>query len=226
MVVDTLKDLYKPLFTAPIDSSVKAKDYIPIDLSVTNEELTGLDMSNPFEMEKFIKNYLLDKGGRVAYGGYKETRNLYKSSSLFQKAAQAPRNIHLGLDFWAEAGTRVIAPLEGVIHSFKDNKTTGDYGPTIVLKHKIADIEFFTLYGHLSRSSLANVYPGQIIDAGAIIGTLGSPFENVNYAPHLHFQCIIDLEGREGDYPGVCSKNNLDFYTKNCPDPILLIALT
>ena len=28
-----------------------------------------------------------------------------------------------------------------------------------------------------------------------------------------------------GDYPGVCSTLNLDFYLENCPDPNLLLKI-
>jgi len=27
------------------------------------------------------------------------------------------------------------------------------------------------------------------------------------------------MQGMEGDYPGVCSKRDIDFYANNCPDP-------
>jgi len=34
-----------------------------------------------------------------------------------------------------------------------------------------------------------------------------------------------DIEDYEGDYPGVCSQNNLAFYSANCPDPNLVLKL-
>ena len=210
---------------APIDASFMAKDYVPIDLSVNNKDLASLDLSDPLAMEAYITNYLKKNRGKVAFGGYKEKRNLYKTHHLFENNTTDPRNIHLGVDFWARAGTAVIAVLDGVVHSFRDNKSIGDYGPTIILRHRFSTIEFFTLYGHLSRSSLQGLMVGEPVKAGAVIGKLGEPFENVNYAPHLHFQCIIDLEGREGDYPGVCNNNDLEFYAENCPDATLLVKI-
>jgi len=48
---------------------------------------------------------------------------------------------------------------------------------------------------------------------------------NGDYAPHLHFQIIIDMEEKTGDYPGVCSENKLEFYKNNCPNPNLLLKI-
>ena len=48
---------------------------------------------------------------------------------------------------------------------------------------------------------------------------------NGDYPPHLHFQIINDLQGNFGDYLGVCSANELDFYKENCPDPNLILKL-
>jgi hypothetical protein len=42
----------------------------------------------------------------------------------------------------------------------------GDYGPTIILEHRLDSIPFFTLYGHLSRPSLEGLEPGLAFAAG------------------------------------------------------------
>ena len=55
--------------------------------------------------------------------------------------------------------------------------------------------------------------------------TLGESLVNVDYAPHLHFQLIRDMEGNLGDYPGVSSKRKLEFYIDNCPNPDLLLKI-
>jgi hypothetical protein len=41
----------------------------------------------------------------------------------------------------------------------------------------------------------------------------------------LHFQIIEEISNTFGDYPGVCSKSDLDYYLKNCPDPNLLLKI-
>ena len=131
----------------------------------------------------------------------------------------------MGLDLWIEADTPIYAPLNGTIHSFKNNGNYGDYGPTLILKHLIDQIEFYTLYGHLSLASLEGLNVGIEVKQGEQIATLGTAEVNGDYPPHLHFQIIKDLQNFKGDYPGVSNQLGLEFYTQNCPDPNLLLGL-
>ncbi|CAN0606544.1 unnamed protein product, partial [Ectocarpus sp. 12 AP-2014] len=101
----------------------------------------------------------------------------------------------------------------------------GDYGPTIILEHTLHHITFYTLYGHLSIESLIGLFKGKVFKAGETLAKLGTPDINVNYAPHLHFQIIKDLEGNEADYPGVCALENLQHYKFNCPNPNYLLKI-
>ena len=84
-----------------------------------------------------MEAYLHENKAGVAFGGYNEVRKLYKRSELFAggRDEDSHRNIHLGLDLWAPAGTSVMAVLEGRVHSFRNNAAFGDYGPTIILEH-------------------------------------------------------------------------------------------
>lgn len=209
--------------TYVIDKTIPFSDYVVLDLSKKNQELESVNLSDPYEMQSYIIDLLSRKKGKLAFGGYNEQRVLYKDNAQFNGAVK--RDIHLGIDLWIAAGTKVLAPLSGIVESFANNKMIGDYGPTIVLRHEYDEVVFFTLYGHLSTSSLDNLYIGKQFDAGDVIATLGKPEENVNYAPHLHFQIIRNLEGNIGDYPGVCSSEDRLFYLNNCPDPNLLLKL-
>jgi murein DD-endopeptidase MepM/ murein hydrolase activator NlpD len=208
-----------------ISNEIDYSEYIALDLSSNNAELSNHNLETAQDYEKFIQNYLDANNAKVAYGGYLETRNLYKRSSVFKNETTAERNIHIGLDLWIKAGTPVLAALDGTIHSFQNNTALGDYGPTIVLEHTIENITFYTLYGHLSLESLMKKKVGQIIKKQEQIATLGAPPINGDYAPHLHFQIIKDLQDKKGDYPGVCSKNEVAFYTKNCPNPNWLLGI-
>jgi murein DD-endopeptidase MepM/ murein hydrolase activator NlpD len=162
----------------------------------------------------------------VAFGGYLEKRNIYDRSEYFKnQSKEEQRNIHLGIDLWCKKETKVLAVLEGEIHSFNFNKNHGDYGPTIILKHQIKNEVFYTLYGHLSIVSIENIKIGDRVLQGETIGFLGDSSVNGDYAPHLHFQIIRDLEGNFGDYPGVSSEEKKAFYQKNCPNPNLLLKL-
>lgn len=174
-------------------------------------------------MQKAIEKFVSDRGKSIAYGGYLEKRSLYQRSSHFQ-AGQQERNIHLGIDFWCEVHRGVCCPFDGVVHSFQINDHFGDYGPTIILEHTIHNEKFYALYGHLSRDSLTDKETGQRITKGDVFARVGDKDVNGHYAPHLHFQIIRDIQDYRGDYPGVCSSSELDYYKKNCPNPAKFIG--
>ncbi|MBI6115799.1 peptidoglycan DD-metalloendopeptidase family protein [Salegentibacter maritimus] len=214
-------------FTQVLDVNLKEEDYIVIDLSENNIELGKVDVSSSRAFSNYITEYLNSFGKKVAFGGYSEVRKLYRRSELFTASEDedSNRNIHLGLDFWADAHTDVLAVLDGKIHSFNDNNNFGDYGPTIIIEHSFQEKKFYSLYGHLSRASLENLKSEMPIKKGEKIGELGTAEENGDYAPHLHFQIIEDLDEKIGDFPGVTSRKDLDFYLQNCPDPNYLLKL-
>ncbi|WP_316632597.1 peptidoglycan DD-metalloendopeptidase family protein [uncultured Flavobacterium sp.] len=212
--------------TKVIDSSIDFSKYIPLDLSVTNQELVEYKPENAVEFQNFISNYLEKNNAEVAYGGYIEGRTLYQRSTIFKNDSIPERNIHIGLDLWTKANTPVLAPLDGKVHSFKNNIGLGDYGPTIILEHEVENEKFYTLYGHLSLESIENLTVGTLFRKGEKIATLGNSDVNGDYAPHVHFQIIQNIEDYWGDYPGVCNTNDLNFYIENCPDPNLLLKIT
>ena len=214
---------YKPLRV--LNDTIKNSKYVTLDLSEDNKALQNIEMSSAYKLGLYIDNYIKNHDALVAYGGYNEIRTIYKRSSYFNLNSDSERNIHIGIDLWCNAETPVYAPLDATVHSFKNNINHGDYGPTIILKHQINTKVFYTLYGHLSLDSIENLKVNQVFKPGEQIGTLGNAEVNGDYPPHLHFQIIKDLQSFEGDYPGVCNKNELDFYLKNCPDPNLLLKL-
>lgn len=214
-------------FTPVVDAGFSLEDYEPIDLSVDNKELAEKELLSAEAFEDYLEEFLRKKGKRIAFGGYNEHRGLYRRSQLFSAAEdeELVRNIHLGVDIWAPAGTDVLAVLDGRIHSFKDNNNFGDYGPTVLIEHKVDNQLFHTLYGHLSRASLVGLEVGQQLKKGEKIAELGDPSENGDYAPHLHFQIINNIGSEKGDYPGVASKKELADYLSNCPDPNILLKI-
>lgn len=208
-----------------ISPEIDYSEYVALDLSITNTDLQNHTLETAQDYEYFIQNQLDKKKGKIMFGGYIENRNLYKRSTVFKNSNTEVRNIHIGLDLWINEQAPIFAALDGKIHSFQNNTALGDYGPTVILEHQIADFKFHTLYGHLSEASLEGKKVGDSIQKGQQIATLGLPPINGDYAPHLHFQIIIDMEGKFGDYPGVCSENKLPFYKENCPDPNWLLKI-
>lgn len=209
-------------FVPIIEKATQREQYAAIDLSPENPELSAALIQDPQRCETYIKQYCEDEGAEVAFGGYFENRELYSSSALFQ--GEEARNIHLGIDFWCGASHFVVAPFAGRIHSFANNTSAGDYGPTLILEHRAewfeTPFEGFTLYGHLAVTSMTAWSLGKPIQAGDLLAKLGVPSENGGYAPHLHFQMMVDLQGHMGDYPGVCSPSSRSFYASNCPNPL------
>ncbi|WP_299245645.1 peptidoglycan DD-metalloendopeptidase family protein [uncultured Aquimarina sp.] len=213
-------------FIPVIDSGFSKEHYSFIDLSISNKKLEVIDVSSSKAFEEYINEYLMLNKAKVAYGGYNEIRGIYNRSKHFnQQNPETERNIHIGLDVWCDAETSVLVPLAGTIHSFQNNKNFGDYGPTIIMKHIIQDVSFYTLYGHLTEKSIENIEIGQCFETGDVLATLGDASVNGDYAPHLHFQIIKDLQGNMGDYPGVSNKMDLAYYLENCPDPNLLLKI-
>ncbi|WP_420570858.1 peptidoglycan DD-metalloendopeptidase family protein [Kordia sp.] len=209
-----------------LDQNISKVNYIALDLSVTNAQLKTVDVSSSDTLGMYIDSYIAMNKAKVAFGGYLEKRGIYNRSDYFNdQNPETERNIHLGLDLWIEAETPIYTPLDGEIHSFQNNTNFGDYGPTIILKHTINTVTFYTLYGHLSLASIKDIHVGQSFKKGEQIASLGAANVNGDYPPHLHFQVIKDMQDYKGDYPGVASQKDLGFYKENCPDPNLLLGL-
>jgi len=223
-----LNHLQEPI-SPIIDFDGALEDIGLLDLSPANVHFSERDYASTEALTAFIASEKKRSGATILMGGYNETRNMYRRSHLFDQnlnaasTAEEPRNIHLGIDIWAEEGTKVYAPLAGKIHSFAHNNHFGDYGPTIILEHRFSDTHFYSLYGHLSVSDLEGLYEGKPIGAGTVLAHFGPAQENGNWPPHLHFQIILNLQGFKGDYPGVCKESESAFYLQNCPDPRVLV---
>ena len=219
----TILSGYKGNFN-PVVELPPLKELMLLDLSRTNSALSNLSLASTKEFDSFILQLLEENKASVAVGGYLEHRVIYRRSELFQ--GEDSRFIHLGIDIWAPAFSPVYAPLEGTIHSFKDNEGFGDYGPTIILEHQLEDFQFYTLYGHLSKRSLEKIKKGQEIKKGEHFTELGPFPENGDWPAHLHFQIMMELEGRIGDFPGVASPSELEKYKILCPDPNLILNIS
>jgi len=199
-----------------------AKSHL-FDFTAANKALTPALLHSEQAFCDYISESMAQAGATLGVGAYAEDRIIYRKSEVF--SGQEARSLHLGIDLWAPAGTAVFAPLSGKIHSFANNAASGDYGPTIILEHQFAEQFFYTLYGHLSLPTIQNLKVGAAVQAGQTLGNLGAWQENVHWPPHLHFQIIRDLQGRKGDFPGVCAPSEAEIWLGNCPDPNLLLRL-
>jgi murein DD-endopeptidase MepM/ murein hydrolase activator NlpD len=193
-----------------------------LDLTAGNPVFNGAELQDTAAFDALVQHCLQQQGAAIGIGGYLEDRIIYRRSRHFDAAAEK-RSVHLGADIWLPAFTPVLAPLDARVHSLQDNNHFGDYGPTIILAHTLAGHTFYTLYGHLSRASLAGLKPGQVIARGAAFAAVGPYPENGDWPPHLHFQLIRDLMGMTGDFPGVCTPKQQQRFARLCPDPNLIL---
>ncbi len=163
-------------------------------------------------------------GAVAAIGGYNHIRPAY-GGGLFASETGA-RTVHLGLDVFIEPESPVFAPLDGVVHSFANNAAKFDYGPCVVLEHKVApDVPiFYTLYGHLSLESL-DLVPGQSLKKGDRLGNIGNYPDNGDWPPHLHLQLVMDMLDKAGDYSGSCHPDQLEVWLSLCPDANLITRI-
>jgi 4-aminobutyrate aminotransferase-like enzyme/Ser/Thr protein kinase RdoA (MazF antagonist) len=202
---------------------------VVFDLSVGSPELSSL--FEPFDMEdlsRLLFGRIEVAGAGIGIGRYDEARRFYTGEIFKSGSEDAPewRTIHIGIDLYLEPGCPVLAPLEGVVHSIKDNRAPLDYGPTVILEHAISDkTKFWSLYGHLSRDSLAGLSQGRAVIRGQEIGRIGRLKENGGWPPHLHFQIITDMLDKKGDFPGVAAPSQRGVWQHICPNPNLVLQI-
>ena len=219
------------------------------DFTEHNTSLSPEEIASTECFAGWINRTLDAHEARYGIGGYGEHRTLYARSAHFDhpvgtvragngsgqpgseasrvaaETEEEPRRLHLGVDIWGPAGTKVMAPLDGIVHSFAFNNNDSDYGATIILTHNLDGIGFHTLYGHVSLNSLKNLYEGQPVTKGEVIAEFGMRFENGNWPPHLHFQIIADMADWRGDYPGVCRFSERIQWLSGCPDPNIILKM-
>ena len=215
---------------APIlDQDLRTEPSLVFDLSVASPFL-GADPAAALtaNLTDTLFREMRRAGVKVGVGRYDEARRLYVSP-LFgpgETATDERRTVHLGVDVFVEAGTRIYAPLPGVVHILVNNDAPQDYGPLLVLKHETdAGVAFFTLYGHLSMDTLTKLRVGQKVADGFEIARVGSPPKNGDWAPHLHFQVILDLLGLGRDFPGVCRASEREMWKGLSPDPNPILGI-
>jgi peptidoglycan LD-endopeptidase LytH len=210
----------------PVVPFAKGNRLLLLDFTGSNTELTDEISADTNRFIQYINKKLAAADALYGIGGYGEHRTVYRHSEIFDgKEGEEPRRLHLGTDIWGKLHTKVMAPLDGIVHSMAFNNAYGDYGATIILTHNLDGVTFYTLYGHLSLNSLKNLQEGFTVQKGDVFCEFGAPSENGQWPPHLHFQVIKNLQGMKGDYPGVCALSDKETLMANCPDPDLILGM-
>jgi len=197
----------------------------PLDLSVSEswigdrEEAEDLDLFQ-YKIQRLQKSVPYD----IIAGGYMEPRALYGTTAYERtgNSGKESRTVHLGIDFWVDAGTPVHAIFDGEIVTAVNDAGNKEYGGLIILKHLEDGLVFYTLYGHQSIESIKRWKAGDQIKKGQLLSRIGKPPENGNWAPHLHFQIMLSLFNFADDFPGVTYPGETELWRSICPDPNLL----
>lgn len=216
-----------------VEPDLHAANNVIFDLSIGSRELGNLlDLSDIDWFTRQLFERMNAAQSRVGIGRYNEARPIYTGDQYRVAGNDGPewRTLHIGLDLFMEAGSPILAPLDGIIHSFRNNDTPLDYGPTIILQHTVdtvagEQLTFYTLYGHLSEDSLAGLYEGKPIAQGTPFAKIGSYDVNGGWPPHLHFQIITDLLDKSGDFPGVALPSQRATWLSLSPDPNLVTQI-
>ena len=213
-----------------VEPDLRTNNPVIFDLSTGSRELgTMAEVADLETFDRHVFDYMKAKRASVGVGRYNEARPIYTGEQYKMPGNDGPqwRTVHIGLDLFMQPGSPVLAPLDGIVHSFRNNDAPLDYGPTIILQHTIAEegLTFFTLYGHLSEDSLAGLYEGKPIARGTPFAKIGSALVNGGWPPHLHLQIITDLLDRVGDFPGVALPSQRDVWLSLCPDPNLIVGI-
>ncbi len=183
--------------------------------------------SDPQAYWAWLQGRFKAEDAQFAIGLYGEDRGVYRGDQFRTAASPEWRSQHLGVDIFIAPDTALYAPLPGRVLSAADNDLPFDYGPTVILEHRAGEDgpPFWTLYGHLSRQTLAMVMEGQEVAAGQRIGSIGNTLVNGGWAPHLHFQIITDRLGKTGEFPGVGQPSLWPIWSRISPDPNLILKL-
>ncbi|MDH3732589.1 MAG: aminotransferase class III-fold pyridoxal phosphate-dependent enzyme, partial [Gemmatimonadota bacterium] len=224
-----------------LEPDPRAVPTLMIDLSVGSGDDGGtFDPTDHTQFNRLIFDRMRDAGAEIGIGRYDEVRWWYTTDEFIAPGNEVDewRSVHIGLDLFAPAGTPVRTPLAGRVVSVRNNDDRLDYGPTVVVEHELpapngddpgarepSTVRFRTLYGHLSGRTLEETAEGQDVQAGDIIAWLGAPPENGDWAPHLHFQIIVDPLDYVGTFPGVAAPSQRDVWLALSPDPNLLLSI-
>ncbi|WP_457552722.1 aminotransferase class III-fold pyridoxal phosphate-dependent enzyme [Desulfobacula sp.] len=201
----------------------RALDMLPrASLSVADSTLP----QNPFDLTPEEAATLGVKTQGFHLGYYAEPRLIYTDKAFYKGPFKASnrRTVHIGVDIFAPASTKVHAPLNAMVAAVENRKDNLDYGGLVILCHETEKhTPFFTLYGHLNPESTGALTAGQRIEKGQAFAALGERQNNGGWAPHLHFQ--TGLINTDPNWPGAVDPDELDFWSKLYPNPAAILNL-
>ena len=181
-------DIY-PLF----GDLLKGQAYV-FDFSSKNPKTLDYNLNNFQEFNDTIFDELKNSGMKWGIGEYlEERRNILRGSI---NIINEKRIYHLGLDIIVPYNSIVFCPLDGYVHKLGKETQKGNYGGYLILKHKIKNQTFYSLYGHLKTPH--KIQLGQKILAGQELARIGKETDSGGWFCHLHLQIITQKAMNEG----------------------------
>jgi len=164
----------------PPQSTPVIPDYIPPSVSYERPPLYQVPRALRKEDHYYLTRPLQSGSVNWPYPAYRYGNTLF---------GRAP--LHTGVDMAEDMGTPVVAAGSGNViwtgFGFYSGVYDPDdpYGRAIAIHHDFGyeGEHLFTVYGHLN--SIA-VWPGQRVETGQFIGTVGTTGQSTG--PHLHFE--------------------------------------
>ncbi|UCF40953.1 MAG: aminotransferase class III-fold pyridoxal phosphate-dependent enzyme, partial [Gemmatimonadota bacterium] len=211
-----------------VNPDPRETDHVVFDLSIGSPELEDPQaIVGSAAFTDVLFGRMRREGVSLGIGRYDEPRAIYTSAAFAGTEGEHPerRTVHLGADLFLESGAPILAPLDGSVHSVRNNDDALDYGPTVILEHSPpGGPTFYTLYGHLASDALA-LAPGTPVAKGDAFARVGDFTVNGHWPPHLHFQIVTDLLDRTGEFPGVGAPSERAVWLSLSPDPNLVLRL-
>ena len=197
---------------------LKGEPYV-FDFSSKNPKTLDYNLNNFQDFNDAIFNELKNSGMNWGIGAYLEERsNILRSSA---NIINEKRIYHLGLDIIVPYNSVVFCPLDGYVQKLGKETQKGNYGGYLVLKHKIKNQTFYSLYGHLKTPH--KVQLEQEIVAGQELAVIGKESDSGGWFCHLHLQIITQKAMNEGYSEwGYISKKLLPKVGEYFPDPNFL----
>jgi murein DD-endopeptidase MepM/ murein hydrolase activator NlpD len=119
------------------------------------------------------------------------TRPERLSNTFYAPRGSAGARDHMAIDIMAPKGTPVLAAVDGVILRVTTNELGGK---TIYATDP--GRRFVYYYAHLDRYE-GRTKPGAIVRQGAVLGYVGTTGNAPKNAPHLHFQVMRMIGGKQ-----------------------------
>ena len=170
-----------------------------------------------FQLE--IYQELANAKAEWGIGKYLENRS--KILKDYPQMISEQRVYHLGLDVTALEGEELYAPIAGVVHDAGHEPGVGNYGGYVILKHTINNYTFYTFWGHLNSNHI--VTKNQSVQAGDLIGKIGSAEDAGGWFTHVHLQVLTEKAAANNRFfNGYGSLKDLEQINELFPNPYFL----